>query len=167
VFHIFSAYSQLNCSLLAWLFELAGGAIPDYEDTCIPKSQREASFTIAALHQWEMEVDDDRCKESAEEVWMPSHVNTLQKLTYLLSSSTELQWIADTLQPVHIGGSFPSVRMIHFKFIDRLYMDLISSLDGVSPLIGSKLASEITGNDFTRSRLNMTPTIYSRARFGL
>jgi len=98
---------------------------------------------------------------------MPSYVNTLQKLTYLLSSSTELQWIADTLQPVHIGGSFPSVRMIHFKFIDRLYMGLISSLDGVSPLIGSKLASEITGNDFTRSRLNMTPTIYSRARFGL
>ncbi|KAL9712103.1 hypothetical protein Ac2012v2_005179 [Leucoagaricus gongylophorus] len=67
-----------------WLFELAGGAIPDYEDTCIPKSQREASFTIAALHQWEMEIDDDRCKESAEE------------------------WIADTLQPVHVGGPFPS-----------------------------------------------------------
>jgi len=68
VFHILNACSQLNCPSPAWLFELAGGAIPDYEDTCIPKSQREASFTIAALHQWEMEVDDDRCKESAEEV---------------------------------------------------------------------------------------------------
>lgn len=67
-----------------WLFELAGGAIPDYEDTCIPKSQREASFTIAALHQWEMEMDDDRCKDSAEE------------------------WIADTLEPVQLGGPFPS-----------------------------------------------------------
>ncbi|KAG6830947.1 hypothetical protein H0H87_006708 [Tephrocybe sp. NHM501043] len=67
-----------------WLFELAGGAITDFEDTCVPKSQREASFTIAALHQWEMDVDDDRCVESAEE------------------------WIAGTLKPVHQGGPFPS-----------------------------------------------------------
>lgn len=68
VFHIFCVDNWPNRSSPAWLFELAGGAIPDYEDTCIPKSQREASFTIAALHQWEMEIDDDRCKESAEEV---------------------------------------------------------------------------------------------------
>jgi hypothetical protein len=54
--------------LLAWLFELAGGAITDFENTCMPKSQREASFTIAALHQWEMDIDDDRCIDSAEEV---------------------------------------------------------------------------------------------------
>lgn len=53
---------------LAWLFELAGGAIADFEDTCLPKSQREASFTIAALHQWDMGIDDPRCIESAEEV---------------------------------------------------------------------------------------------------
>jgi hypothetical protein len=53
---------------LAWLFELAGGAITDYEETCIPKAQREAKFTIAALHQWEMGVDDPRCVSSAEEV---------------------------------------------------------------------------------------------------
>ncbi|KAF9562951.1 hypothetical protein CPC08DRAFT_749159 [Agrocybe pediades] len=67
-----------------WLFELAGGAITDFEDTCVPKSQREAAFTIAALHQWEMDVDDDRCIDSAEE------------------------WIAGTLLPVHVGGPFPS-----------------------------------------------------------
>jgi hypothetical protein len=54
--------------LLAWLFELGGGAISDFEDTCMPKSQREASFTIAALHQWEMDIDDTRCVDSAEEV---------------------------------------------------------------------------------------------------
>ena len=54
--------------LLAWLFELAGGAITDFENTSVPKSQREASFTIAALHQWEMEIHDDRCVDSAEEV---------------------------------------------------------------------------------------------------
>ncbi|KAF5375532.1 hypothetical protein D9615_009195 [Tricholomella constricta] len=67
-----------------WLFEIAGGAIADYEDNCIPKSQREAPFTVAALHQWEMDVDDDRCIDSAEE------------------------WIAGTLKPVHQGGPFPS-----------------------------------------------------------
>ncbi|KAJ7033392.1 hypothetical protein C8F04DRAFT_1260914 [Mycena alexandri] len=51
-----------------WLFELAGGALPEHaEDSCMPKSQREASFNIAALHQWEMTVDDDRCIDSAEE----------------------------------------------------------------------------------------------------
>jgi hypothetical protein len=52
----------------AWLFEIAGGAIADFEDTCVPKSQRDAPFTIAALHQWEMDVRDDRCVDSAEEV---------------------------------------------------------------------------------------------------
>ncbi|KIM40408.1 hypothetical protein M413DRAFT_446588, partial [Hebeloma cylindrosporum] len=67
-----------------WLFELAGGAIPDFENTCMPKSQREASFTIAALHQWEMDIDDDRCIDSAEE------------------------WISGTLKPVHVGGPIPS-----------------------------------------------------------
>ncbi|TFK65552.1 hypothetical protein BDN72DRAFT_845354 [Pluteus cervinus] len=66
-----------------WLFELAGGALTDFENTCVPKSQREAAFTIAALHQWEMNIDDDRCIDSAEE------------------------WIAGTLDPVHLGGPLP------------------------------------------------------------
>jgi hypothetical protein len=45
----------------------------DFEDTCIPKSQREALFTIAALHQWEMDLKDDvRCVDSAEEVSVSS-----------------------------------------------------------------------------------------------
>ncbi|KAJ6593231.1 hypothetical protein B0H19DRAFT_1204941 [Mycena capillaripes] len=67
-----------------WLFELAGGAIIDFENNCVPKSQREASFTIAALHQWEMSIDDDRCIDSAEE------------------------WIAGSLKSVQSGGPFPS-----------------------------------------------------------
>ncbi|KAK7033819.1 FAD-binding PCMH-type domain-containing protein [Favolaschia claudopus] len=67
-----------------WLFECAGGAIVDFEDNCVPKSQRESSFTIAALHQWEMEVDDDRCIDAAEE------------------------WIRDSLKSVQSGGPFPS-----------------------------------------------------------
>ena len=52
----------------AWFFELAAGAVADTEDSVIPKSQREATFTIAALHQWEMDANDDRCIDSAEEV---------------------------------------------------------------------------------------------------
>ncbi|KAF6759991.1 hypothetical protein DFP72DRAFT_805866 [Ephemerocybe angulata] len=67
-----------------WLFELAGGAVADYTDTCLPKSQREAMFTIAALHQWEMDFDDPRCVTSAE------------------------AWIAGTLKPVQVGGPYPS-----------------------------------------------------------
>lgn len=67
-----------------WLFELAGGAITDYEETCIPKPQREAKFTIAALHQWEMGVDDPRCVSSAED------------------------WLRETIKSVAAGGSFPS-----------------------------------------------------------
>ena len=57
-----------ECHVSAWLFELTGGAIADFEGTCIPKSRREASFTIAALHQWEMGVDDPCCISSAEDV---------------------------------------------------------------------------------------------------
>ncbi|KAI0264192.1 hypothetical protein BC834DRAFT_884175 [Gloeopeniophorella convolvens] len=69
----------------AWLFELAGGAIADDADgTCVPKTQREAAFTIAALHQWEMGVDDPRCVATAED------------------------WLRETIRPVACGGSFPS-----------------------------------------------------------
>ncbi|KAN0125501.1 hypothetical protein V8E52_000708 [Russula decolorans] len=67
-----------------WLFELSGGAIADYEGTCVPKAQRQAGFTIAALHQWEMGVDDPRCVSSAED------------------------WLRDTIKPVACGGAFPS-----------------------------------------------------------
>lgn len=62
-------YVSLNhVTTLAWIFELSGGAIADFEDTCLPKEQREAVWTVAALHQWEMGVDDPRCITSAEEV---------------------------------------------------------------------------------------------------
>lgn len=67
-----------------WLFELAGGALGDFEDNCIPKAQRQASFTVAALHQWDIELQDPRCVHSAEE------------------------WIAETLAPVTLGGPLPS-----------------------------------------------------------
>ena len=47
---------------------MSGGAIADYEDTSIPKEQREATWTVAALHQWDMGIDDPRCVTTAEEV---------------------------------------------------------------------------------------------------
>lgn len=52
----------------AWLVELAGGAVADSDSTCFPKSQREAAFTIVALHQWELDDDDPLCVSTAEEV---------------------------------------------------------------------------------------------------
>ncbi|KAJ7125360.1 hypothetical protein C8R44DRAFT_875169 [Mycena epipterygia] len=70
-----------------WLFELAGGAIADFENNCVPKAQREAAFTIAALHQWEMSINDNRCIDSAEEA---------------------SNWIAGSLKSVQSGGPFPS-----------------------------------------------------------
>ena len=55
-------------SHLAWLFELAGGAIGDFENSCLPKEQREAAFTVAALHQWDLGIDDPKCVTTAEDV---------------------------------------------------------------------------------------------------
>ncbi|KAF8845918.1 hypothetical protein BDN67DRAFT_960544 [Paxillus ammoniavirescens] len=75
------AETPVGCT---WLFELAGGALVDFEDSCLPKSQRQAAFNVAALHQWDIDFDDPRCIESAEE------------------------WIAETLTPVTIGGPLPS-----------------------------------------------------------
>lgn len=57
----------------------------DFEDTCVPKSQREASFTIAALHQWEMHlIDDVRCVDSAEEVSVSFVTSSLFKLLLII-----------------------------------------------------------------------------------
>ncbi|KAI0029943.1 hypothetical protein K488DRAFT_12332, partial [Vararia minispora EC-137] len=75
------ADTPIGCT---WLFELAGGAIADVEQSCVPKTQREAAFTIAALHQWEMGIDDPRCVETAEE------------------------WLDGTIGSVALGGPFPS-----------------------------------------------------------
>jgi len=75
------AQTPVGCT---WLFELAGGALVDFENSCLPKSQRQAAFTVTALHQWDIDFEDPRCVESAEE------------------------WIAETLAPVTIGGPLPS-----------------------------------------------------------
>lgn len=88
---------------LAWLFELSGGAIADFEDTCVPKEQREATWTVAALHQWEMGIDDPRCITSAEEVCVHFYV-CLQA-----SDGSSCQWIDGVIGTVALGGPYPSV----------------------------------------------------------
>jgi len=80
------ADTPIGCT---WIFELSGGAIGDFEDTCLPKEQREAAWTVAALHQWEMGIDDPRCITSAEE------------------------WIDGTIRSVALGGPYPSFLARH------------------------------------------------------
>ncbi|KAI0041089.1 hypothetical protein FA95DRAFT_1501917 [Auriscalpium vulgare] len=75
------ADTPIGCT---WLFELAGGAIADFDDNCVPKPQREAAFTIAALHQWDMSIDDPKCVDTAED------------------------WLSNTISSVAVGGAFPS-----------------------------------------------------------
>ncbi|CAE6510828.1 unnamed protein product [Rhizoctonia solani] len=66
-----------------WLFELSAGALVDTTDSCLPKAAREAAFTIVALHQWKLEMDDPACVLTAE------------------------AWIKDTLALQSTGGPFP------------------------------------------------------------
>ncbi|KAI8971020.1 hypothetical protein BD414DRAFT_561311 [Trametes punicea] len=75
------ADTPIGCT---WLFELAGGAIGDFEDNCLPKEQREATWTVAALHQWDMGIDDPRCITTAE------------------------QWMGGTIRQVAMGGPYPT-----------------------------------------------------------
>ena len=49
----------------------------DFENSCLPKSQRQAAFTVAALHQWDIDIEDPRCVESAEEVRMAHDILSL------------------------------------------------------------------------------------------
>ena len=60
----------------------------EVQDTCFPLSHREASFTVAALHQWshtEPPVLDTRCVTTAEE------------------------WINEVIHPHSPGGPLPCV----------------------------------------------------------
>lgn len=67
---IYTACS-LTFSPSAWLFELAGGAIGDSENSCLPKEQRDATFNVTALHQWDLGIDDPKCVYTAEDVSDP------------------------------------------------------------------------------------------------
>jgi hypothetical protein len=88
---------------LAWLFELSGGALTDTVDSCLPKAAREATFTIVALHQWKLEMDDPACVLTAEE------------------------WIKDTLALQSTGGPFPCVSaLLNMIQIARLICNIIT-----------------------------------------
>ncbi|KAG8862229.1 hypothetical protein FRB96_001808 [Tulasnella sp. 330] len=68
----------------AWLFELAGGAIPDCQGTCVPGVVRKGAFNVVAFHQWKLEDSDAKCVDDAEE------------------------WMKDTVNPLSAGGPYPS-----------------------------------------------------------
>ncbi|KAI0343601.1 hypothetical protein BDW22DRAFT_1412957 [Trametopsis cervina] len=93
------ADTPIGCT---WIFELAGGAIADYDDTCLPKEQREATWTVAALHQWDMGIDDPRCIQTAEEVSL-----------FRFDQTVGSQWMDKTIKPVSIGGPLPTFLARH------------------------------------------------------
>ncbi|KAG9009848.1 hypothetical protein FRB94_013535 [Tulasnella sp. JGI-2019a] len=68
----------------AWLFELAGGVLPDCEGTCVPGAVRKGVFNVVAFHQWQMKEVDLACVETAEE------------------------WMKNTIYPLSAGGPYPS-----------------------------------------------------------
>ncbi|KAH9983185.1 hypothetical protein BJV77DRAFT_966954 [Russula vinacea] len=88
------------------LFQLSGGAIVDYKGTCIPKAQREAAFTIAALHQWGMGDDDQRRLSSAENVRSSPPLWFL-RITRSFPPPTK-QWLREMIKSEACGGAFPS-----------------------------------------------------------
>lgn len=72
-----------------WLFELSGGNVSDEHGGCFPASSRQATWTVAAFHQWELDEDDPKCVSAAED------------------------WIKKTLSPASSGGPYPSFFAIH------------------------------------------------------
>jgi hypothetical protein len=78
-------------SFVAWLFELAGGAIEDgAETTPVPLSSRQARFNLLALHQWplnEDQIGDERCIKTAAD------------------------WINKVIAPGSPGGPLPCVSL--------------------------------------------------------
>lgn len=61
-----------------WLFELSGGALMDCHTSCVPDSHRAAQYTIAALHQWPVDIpdEDDRCVKTAV-TWIDEVIHSL------------------------------------------------------------------------------------------
>ncbi|KAJ9093584.1 hypothetical protein QFC19_008313 [Naganishia cerealis] len=90
-----------------WLFELTAGAVSDTTTSCLPKSHRDALYTVAALHQWPVNIpqEDVRCVVTARD------------------------WIDKTIHPNSPGGPLPcflssshpeAVRGVYGENIDRL-----------------------------------------------
>ncbi|EJT97046.1 hypothetical protein DACRYDRAFT_102705 [Dacryopinax primogenitus] len=67
-----------------WLFELAGGVLPDLSEGCISQATREAAFTVVAFHKWPSFGGDEDCIKTGE------------------------AWIQDVMGPIASGGPLPS-----------------------------------------------------------
>jgi len=66
-----------------WLFELAGGAMTDFTNSCLAQSTREAAFTVVAFHKWPSFGGDEDCIRTGEE------------------------WITEVMEPNSAGGPLP------------------------------------------------------------
>ena len=137
----------------------------DFDNTCVPKSQRQAAFTIAALHQWEMDVNDDRCEASAEEVGIPSF--------FFYSVSTDLfvdlhlyKWISETLDRVSLGGPFPSVSCCCCRPCWTNHRCTTSFWAATNLRSAPKPVSDKTGTGFAKSRNGTTPPTFSETLSG-
>lgn len=77
-------------NVIAWLFELVAGAVADTKTSCLPQSHREAVYTVAALHQWPVNIpqEDVRCVLTARD------------------------WIEKVIHPESPGGPLPCVSTI-------------------------------------------------------
>lgn len=65
-----------TASRSAWLFELIAGAVTDTKTSCLPQSHRNALYTVAALHQWPVNIpqEDVRCVHTARD-WIEKIVH--------------------------------------------------------------------------------------------
>jgi hypothetical protein len=93
----------IHQSSSAWLFELTAGAVSDATTTCLPKSHRDALYTVAALHQWPVNIpqEDVRCVLTARD------------------------WIDNTIHPDSPGGPLPCVS-------DKILLRILPLLSVVS-----------------------------------
>lgn len=147
----------------AWLFELAGGAIGDFEDTCVPKTQRETLFTVAALHQWDMGINDPRCITTAENVSVQSLRQVLNRNSHDLTSCSGFvkrwnQFKCLVLIPVSV-----KILSLYHSVTDNW----ISSLEGMSLPPALLAPTGRIGIDWRRSRSSMILPIFLGIRFGL
>lgn len=105
----------------AWFFELAGGKLPEFENTCVPRSTREAAFTIAALHQWPLEENDPRCIDTAAEVRQ-------FRLLHLCIYGTYLSLVDRKYREQNFGWRASPFRTYSGSTQNGLDSDLLSSL---------------------------------------
>lgn len=109
----------------AWLFELVAGAVCDTKTSCLPQSHRDAVYTVAALHQWPVNIpqEDVRCVLTARD-WIDKIIHPESPGGPLPCVSEIISSIRIALRPISIqflSSSHPdAVRGVYGENIDRL-----------------------------------------------